>query len=234
MPSSARADLDPRCNASYETSQRERLAGRLESSRAELDVCIATCPAALVADCKAWARELEKSAGYFAPVLRPQGASFVLRVDGKPAPLGGLAVAPGEHTFTLEAAGYAPRSERFTVAAGEVQRPEIVLQHVAIATKPAEAWPTGAMVIGATGIASLLASSVLAIVGHVERSELSDTCAPSCDPADVAAIDTLWTASALAGAAGGALVIGAGIWVGVSMQPDPDAAAAWLRFGGRF
>jgi hypothetical protein len=234
VPSSARAELDPRCDASYETAQRERLAGRLESSRAELDVCIATCPAALVADCKAWVRELEKSAGYFAPVLRPQGASFVLRIDGKPAPVGGLAVAPGEHTFTLEAEGYAPRSERFTVAAGEVQRPEILLQPTALAAAPVEAWPTGAIALGATGIASLLASGVLAIVGHVDRSELADTCAPSCDSADVAAIDTLWTASAIAGAAGGALVLGAGIWVGVSMDPEPDATAAWLRFGGSF
>jgi hypothetical protein len=208
----ARAEVDPVCIASYETAQRTRMAKELDASRAQLALCISACPEAVSNECKQWLREIEETSGRFVPTLQPKDARFSLRVDGGPAPLEGVTLAPGDHSFTLEAEGFLPRTERFHVTAGQVYGPEITLE-------PEGSVPALAVALGSVGVATLLVSGVLAIVGHVDASELRATCAPRCASAEVEAVDDLWTASGAAAAAGGALAIGAGVWIGLSVSP---------------
>jgi hypothetical protein len=72
--------------------------------------------------------------------------------------------------------------------------------------------PPWALVIAGVGLLGMGVGGVLSVVGHVDRSELASTCAPSCAQAQVDAIATKWVAGGITAGAG--LAVGAlGLWL---------------------
>lgn len=209
-----------RCKASYEGAQVLVRAERYRAAKAQLLVCEESCPAPLVADCRAWSRDVETLTPTVVLAVRglPGGAVSDVRVteDGQAldAPFSGpLAVEPGAHVFVFERAGYATSAARVEIHAGERGRVVAVsLTPAATEEKPPlrRASPAASYVVGGFGIAALLAAGVLTIKGHLDRSSLRDTCAPTCDSAAVDAIRVeWWTAAGLA--VGGAAALGAAV-----------------------
>ncbi len=235
-----------RCRASYEAAQVLRREEHLEAARNQLLICGSTCPEALVADCAKWLHELEAltptvrvdardATGRRVPQLRVtvDGAEVRARGDGA------IAIEPGLRAFRVEAGGYEPVERRVEVHAGEREHPiSVVLTLRATAPPPPRALPTPepssatpSYVLGGIGAAALLAAGILGVVGHVNRSSLHSSCAPTCDPSRVDAIRTLWWTAAGIGAAG---VVAVGI--GVVLWPrarSSSAASPTLTIGPR-
>ncbi len=82
--------------------------------------------------------------------------------------------------------------------------------------------PVWALGIAGVGLVGMGVGGVLGILGHLDRSELSSTCAPNCAQAQVDAIATTWVAGGITAGAG--LALGAlGAWL--YFRPTPDSAA---------
>src|SRR5262249_37720490 len=182
---------DPaRCKASYEAAQVAIQGEHFEAARAQLATCQRLCPAPLVKDCTRWLEGVDATA----PSVR-LGARDA---DGKPISdvlitLDGVLVEhkdravpvePGAHVFRFERPGYTPAEARVEIHGGERDR-SVVVVLVSEKRGPEAPTPRGgstvpSFVVGAIGGVALLAAGFLAIDGHVERSNLRSTCAPTC------------------------------------------------------
>jgi hypothetical protein len=131
-PSAAAADPTKReCAAANETAQDLRRAGKLRDARASLAVCTAgSCPGPIREDCAQRLKEVEAATptlvfeakdavGHDLSVVHVtmDGQPLLEKLDGK-----AIAVDPGEHTFTFEAAGLRRTEDTVVVREGEANR----------------------------------------------------------------------------------------------------------------
>lgn len=119
------------CVTASEKGQRARAAGKLREARDQFLVCGAdACPALVRKDCAQWQGELAASMptvvfgakdkhgrDLFDVTVSMDGEVLQKKLDGK-----SVAVDPGPHTFTFEAAGSAPATEKVLVKEGERAR----------------------------------------------------------------------------------------------------------------
>lgn len=234
-----------RCKASYEDGQRSKRDGDFAAAREALRTCTTTCPAVLARDCDDWLRELEASKPTVRLSLRDsQGRPITdarVFVDDRwiaaVVPAEPIALDPGPHVFRFEKRGMGstevtatlkPSEEEHPIAALlESPPPPVVRAEDAAPPAPSH---TPSFILGAAGLAALGAAGTLAIVGHVQRADLRDTCAPKCDPSDVTTIRTLWwTSAALAGAGIVSFSLAALFW---RSEPAPRHDVAIVPFPG--
>jgi len=206
-----------RCQTAYEHAQQLRRDGRLAASRVELNVCKETCPATLTPDCDRWLAEIAA----LLPTIRvraktPEGERIRdvrVLVDGTlladPAPDQALVVEPGERVLRFEHAGAAPVDVKVSLQPGERDHlvevtlvPREVPSTVETGSAPTTQSRVPSYILGAIGGAALVVAGGLAVKGHVDRADLSSSCAPACDPDRVSPIRTLWWASAITAGAG--------------------------------
>jgi hypothetical protein len=142
----ARADEKRTCLASYEQSQRLRMAGKLRASREQLLLCVReVCPAALRKDCSDWLSQVEQAMPSVVFVAqRPDGqrvTSVRVAIDGTVVSerLDGKAVEidPGQHTVRYELEGLAPADVSLTVSQGDKNR----LVEIQLPRAPGDASP---------------------------------------------------------------------------------------------
>jgi hypothetical protein len=227
-------DDSARCGASYESAQVLRREEHLEAASTQLVICEKTCPEALAKDCAKWLREVEA----VTPTLRldardPGGQRLSgVRVTVNGAPLheradGSVPIEPGVHVLRFEKDGYGPADVRAEVHAGERNHAVAVVLAVLPLAPPAPPPPrppaTASYVLGGIGVAALVGAGVLAVAGEADRSNLRSSCAPTCDPARVDSIRTLWWTAGGVGAAG---VIALGLSVALWPRAPRSASAA--------
>jgi len=258
-----------RCRAAYERGQQLKLEGQPSQARVALRVCSEACPPPFATDCDRWSKEVEA----LLPTVRlgARGANgerlddVRVLVDGQlladPLPLTAVSVDPGIHSFRFERAGFTPVDVRVNLEPGEREREVVVTisesrrgptsstgaaSEVGLVTddgsRPSR---VPAYVFGGVGLAALALASGLAVKGHLDRSELADTCSPACDPASADPIRTVWIASAItAGVGAAALALALVFWprdthpargamrAAASLVPIPGGGAAvgTLRF----
>lgn len=236
------------CVDAYQASQELRLDGKLRQAREKAAVCAQdTCPGAVRAGCTKWLRELIDGQPSIVVVVRSGGADVTdaiidvdgLRVDtasGRPVELD-----PGKHVVRMTMPGEAPVSRDIVVVEGakgrviefEVGKPDAP---AAIGSTPPpeesrSAVPTGAIVFGGLGLASLAAFGVLAASGTRDLDTLHQTCGKTltCADSDVDAarkkiiIGDVFLA---AGAIGMGVAIGWTIVHHAGSAPSDERAAA--------
>ena len=206
-PRAARADDKQVCLSTYVRAQELRKDERLRAAREAMLACAQTaCPPAIAQDCGRWLTEVEGSiptvvlslvdrAGQDRSDVRVRldGAPLVERLDGK-----ALEVDPGEHVFRFETSGEAPIEQRVVVRQGERDRPirvELPRASAAPALAPSSAAarpiPLATWVVGGVGVAALGVSAAFgasALWGSPGWTGLR-SCKPTCNPADVDAVD---------------------------------------------
>ena len=261
-----------RCRSAYERGQQLKLEGEPSQARVALRVCSEACPPPFATDCDRWMKEVEALLPTVR--LGARGASgerlddVRVLVDGQlladPLPLTAVSVDPGNHSFRFERAGFTPVDVRVNLEPGERDREVIVTisesrqgptpskggsSEVGLVAPVAPDRPrpsrVPSYVFGGVGLAALAVASGLAVKGHLDRSELADTCSPACDPAAADPIRTVWTASAItAGVGAAALALAFVFWprdthppraaihAAASLVPLPGGGAAvgTLRF----
>lgn len=127
----AHADAPPECTRAYVAAQENRRAGRLQRAREELVTCgRAQCPAAIVADCAEWLREVEHANPSF--VVAVFGADGVERTDARVS-VDGVVIAtsldgralradPGAHDIRVSVPGEDELAQRVVLHEGEANR----------------------------------------------------------------------------------------------------------------
>lgn len=204
----ARAQSGDTCVTAYEGAQELRQRGALVQARRELDVCRASCPAALARDCEAWQRDVASRLGRVKLLVTRDAARVSpdrVLVDGQPAvvdPEGVVAVDPGDHDVRIDIAGAPAAEHAVSVPPGG----EVTLE-VALASSDADegsSWSpsTPALVVGGIGLGALLVGGGLGVAGHVRVGDLRDGCAPDCAASDVDAVRTMWIAGGVAAGVG--------------------------------
>lgn len=251
-----RADKE-KCRASYEEAQELRRRSALVEARAELSTCIATCPSALRSDCDAWLRETDKLIPKvtfrFVDDLGDSVAAS-LQIDGVPTSEPEKTLNPGKHTFRAEAPGHDPIEMRELIGTGETRSLVFTLKRsvarvteapaspAPVTTSPTTRAPVAAYIVGGIGIAAIATSGILAAKGHVDKSDLTSTCAPNCNSSDVDSIRTTWWVAAGVGA-GGAVLTGIATYLflnhrsheqSVAFTVAPAANGAHAAISGRF
>jgi hypothetical protein len=86
------------------------------------------------------------------------------------------------------------------------------------------------LLVGVGG-AAVTAAAVLAINGHVLRSDLVDSCAPACEPDSIKPIERQWIAAGALAGAGGSMLLCAAI---VAATTSNDSPSVSLTLRGRF
>jgi hypothetical protein len=235
----AHAQSGETCATAYEHAQELRLRGELVGARRELDVCTATCPAALARDCDAWRREVAARLARLRIEVVVGGARVAphgLWIDGAPAvpgPEGVVALDPGAHEVRVAVEGAQPATRSTTVAPGATTTLRIELA-TARPTEDDGSWtpPTSAIVVGAAGAGALLVGAGLGIAGHARVGDLRDTCAPDCAGSDVDAVRSMWIAGGVSAGLGvGALALAVALALG-DEAAEPDAADRALALTG--
>ncbi len=137
--------------------------GKLTASRAQLQICVDThCPAMVRDDCARRLDELDRlqptivfdgkdpaGGDVSAVVVTVDGRHWVDKLDGSP-----LAVDPGAHTFTFQAAGQPLVTRTLVVKEGEKGR----IERVVLGTAPPSAPPAAVVVAVAPGRDALSSS----------------------------------------------------------------------------
>ncbi len=249
------------CADAYEEAQRQRSAGKLLLSRAQLLTCQSNCPEALVQDCNRWRAEVSAliprlrvsavdATGRATTAVRVTEAGRLLatRIDEP------IDLDPGDHALTFELSGEKPVQRSVSVPPGRTVhslRISFVSAKAPVTSprqdRPRRAEPKSepgvpgpAIVLGAVGLAGLAAGGILGVLGHTKRADLVDSCKPDCREDEVDEIRTLWVVggvSAAVGAAalGGAIVIWQNDGAGdVSVRAQPGTSAQMLNLSGRF
>ncbi|WP_437718361.1 hypothetical protein WMF45_19215 [Sorangium sp. So ce448] len=225
------------CAASYEQAQQLVRDRALLRARAELRVCVSSCPATLARDCQSWSEQVERDMPSVALSAtsadgRAPGRVRVL-LDGAPLvdalPKDPIELDPGRHTLTFEDAAGTRVATVVTVSQGDKALPIAVRFPAAAPSRPAagavappvrQRWP---LVLAGAGVMGLGAGAFLGIKGHLDRSELRSRCAPGCRVDEVDAIDTVWKAGAISAGAG---LVAAGLGTVLYFQLDPIVPAA--------
>jgi hypothetical protein len=206
--SAAKANAAPsaaECAASAERSLTLRTAHKLRDARAELLVCAApSCPAEIREECDRRITDvnaamptivfeaLEGDHDVTAVSVTMDGAKLASTLDGT-----SIAIEPGEHTFRFELAGRAPVDKKLVIREGEKERREriaFVAPTMTTNTTPPppvtppieEAPPrtqrTVGIVLGATGLVSLVAGMSLGIFATVKWNAAKTDCGAGCAP----------------------------------------------------
>ena len=192
------------CAVAAEKSITLRKQHELRAARSELLVCAsASCPDMIREECARRVAEVNAAiptvvfearddAGHdvSAVAVTMDGAKLTDRLDGT-----AIAIEPGEHAFTFEAAPLAAVHKTFVVREGEKDRREqIVLAAPAsvVATPPVlvrvdaprapKTQRTIALAVGAAGLASLLAGVAFGSVAAVDWSHAQSDCGTGCAP----------------------------------------------------
>ena len=189
VATAARAErTGPECVEANERaiSHREKL--ELLASRHDLEACASPrCPAVIVAECSARLREVaEEIPTIVFAVKDERGADLrdvAVTMDGKPfaAPLGAAAleVDPGTHTFEFRAHGKSPLSKTLVVREGEKDRHELVTLASPSAPPPRRTGGTArtvGFVVGAAGLAGVIAGSVFGALAFSENATADANC----------------------------------------------------------
>ena len=249
------------CADAYEEAQRQRSAGKLLLSRAQLLTCQSICPEALVQDCNRWRAEVSAliprlrvsavdATGRATTAVRVTEAGRLLasRIDEP------IELDPGDHELTFELSGEKPVHRSVSLPPGRNVH-ALTISFISAAPpaaapqqdrprrpepKPESGVPGPTIVLGAVGLAGLAAGGILGVLGHTKRADLVDSCKPDCREDEVDEIRTLWVVggvSAAVGAAalGGAIVIWQSGSAGeVSVRARPGIRAQMLNLTGRF
>ncbi len=232
--SAGESDADrARCKASYERAQVLVRDEHFDAARSQLEICIETCPAELVTDCRKWSRDVES----LTPTVRLAAHDALgnaltdvrVSLDGNrlEAPFGGaIRIDPGTRVFLFERAGFTPTTTSLDMHAGERDRTVAVVltavEPVVLAPPtPPRPSATASYVVGGIGAAALITAGVLTIKGFADRGSLRSSCAPKCDPGAVDAISTEWWAAGGI-AAGGAIAVG----IAVLLWPRSEHASS--------
>jgi hypothetical protein len=216
------------CVMAYEQAQQNQRARRLLQSRADLQLCQRVCPSMLTLDCDRWLGEVtgaiptvilyavdQQGRSLSAVRVLVDGAPLVESLDGAQ-----VEVDPGEHTFTFEGRRGGRTETRVTVSSSErAQTISVRLDEAAVGALRSP--PTATWVLGGVAAGALTLGGVLAIKGHVDRSDLEESCAPNCSDDEVDTVRTEWAMAGVAAGVGAAAAIAAiVIWAS-----DGDATA---------
>lgn len=94
-----------------------------------------------------------------------------VKVDGKSvAVLAKIELDPGRHTVDVEAPGYRPKSETFTIATGARTTVEITLESTSSEAAPSN---RDAYILGVAGVSLWVGTAVLGVVGKSKYDEAS-------------------------------------------------------------
>ncbi|WP_433936631.1 hypothetical protein AB3662_18345 [Sorangium cellulosum] len=229
------------CAGAYEQAQQLVRDRALLRARAELRICLSSCPATLADDCQSWSEMVERDMPSVAlsATSAEGGAPGRVRVllDGAPLvealPKDPIEVDPGRHTLTFEDAAGTRVVAMVTLSPGDKALPIVVRFPAAAPPPPPRAagameaaaparqrWP---LVLVGAGAVALGVGAFLGVKGHVDRGELRDRCAPRCSADEVEAIDLAWKAGAVSAGLGFAA---AGVGALLYFQLDPVAPAA--------
>ncbi|WP_434047833.1 MULTISPECIES: hypothetical protein [Sorangium] len=233
------------CAGAYEQAQQLVRDRALLRARAELRICLSSCPATLARDCQSWSEMVERDMPSVALSAtsaegRAPGRVRVL-LDGAPLvealPKDPIEVDPGRHTLTFEDAAGARVVAMVTLSPGDKALPIVVRFPAAAPPPPPRAadaaaperqrWP---LVLVGAGAVALGVGAFLGIKGYIDRGELRDRCAPRCSADEVEAIDVAWKAGAISAGLGLAAA-GVGALLYFQLAPAaPAAPAAGLSF----
>jgi len=239
------ADPGDACVTSYESAQQARKQGQLVRAKANLRLCSAACPAALGADCDRWLGEVEGSLAHLVIAARDsEGRKVAVRltIDGVERGVDeAIDLDPGKHQVTITARGYAPIEEMVELRAGAPVKKSWVM--ALLLEPPSEPQSGGSVLgpilLGSGGLLTLVAAGALALIGHLDVSEMRDTCAPRCERSRVDQVGTYWTTGGVLAGVGGAALVASGVWLGVVVSPsasktDGKATGADLGLTLRF
>lgn len=203
-PRSARAEHSTtECTAAAESAQLLRNAGKLVQARAQLLVCMKSCPRLVQNDCGQWLHDVDAriaSVVVRATDARGQDVSNVrVSMDGTVlmSRLDGLAaqVDPGVHRFVFEREGNPTVVEDVTIREGEkartitVKLPDPPKAKVEVAPPPPRPlFPTSSIVLGAVGLAGMGVFTAYHLSASSDLDSMRAECAPNC-PSE--AVDTL-------------------------------------------
>ncbi|WP_437693144.1 hypothetical protein [Sorangium sp. So ce176] len=233
------------CAGAYEQAQQLVRDRALLRARAELRICLSSCPATLARDCQSWSEMVERDMPSVALSAtsaegRAPGRVRVL-LDGAPLvealPKDPIEVDPGRHTLTFEDAAGARVVATVTLSPGDKALPIVVRFPAAAPPPPPRAADTAAperqrwpLVLVGAGAVALGVGAFLGIKGYIDRGELRDRCAPRCSADEVEAIDVAWKAGAISAGLGFAAA-GVGALLYFQLAPAaPAAPAAGLSF----
>jgi hypothetical protein len=241
----AAADLKEACAASYEQAQMLRRAGKLTLARAQVLVCLETCPEGLSGDCRKWEQQIDaEMPGLTLELVDSTGRPLddvQVSIDGRllDAPAGSepIPLDPGRHRLVFRA-GEERRTAVVALAPGERETLRVVFPALRPSREPRaaasadRAVPPAAWVVGAVGLAALATGATLGLIGHAERSDLRSSCAPNCAPADVDAIERKWTIGAIFAGVGVA-ASGLAVWIALDADGAPGTGIG-IASGARF
>jgi len=246
------------CAMAAEKSLAHRKQHELRAARTELLVCAAaSCPDVIREECARRMSEINAAiptvvfearddAGrdVSAVVVTMDGAKLADKLDGT-----AIAIEPGEHAFTFEAAPYPVLQRSFVVREGEKDRRErIVLvapksntttPSVFVQVDPPHVVPktqrTIALGLGAAGLASLAAGFAFGAVAAVDWSHAQSDCGAGCGPlspaqserSDALTMATVANVTLVAGA----VFLAASVLLWLTAPRAPSTRAAFSPFG---
>jgi hypothetical protein len=186
------------CVEHHTDAQELRMAGKLLESRVALRQCAAeACPALLQRDCVGWLDQIEPQIPSLTFRVTVDGQSRTdaqVYIDGalSSEPSVGKAVDldPGPHHVRVVLAGLPPFEERVLLSEGERYR----MLEVPFTSPPSpppappemhRPVPLATYVLGGVAIAGAVSGGIFTASSMSLRSELRDTCSPSCSESRV-------------------------------------------------
>ena len=220
------AEVTQACILAYEKAGEQRkvyqdaLRARDESAK-----CVASCPPTLASECQAWLDEDTAKIATLEIVTALPRAQLVIRVDGVVHTESEIELNAGVHELAVAAQGQPQWAESLTVSEGQRVRRTVST----VEAEASSGLTIAGFVIGGFGVASLGAAGVLTIVGHLQASDLRETCAPDCRNKDVDDIESEWLVAGILAGVGGAALAAASVTLGFAL--GEEAPAATLRVG---
>lgn len=245
------------CIQAAEEGETARNAGQLLHARELFAKCAAReCPAVLRHDCSSWLEEADRqipsvvlgahdAEGHDVVDVRASvdGTRLRERLDGN-----AIDLDPGPHIVRFEKTGIPPVEIHVVLRAGEKTRPilaTLALSPTLVAPVPAPSppappavpsgeperkVPTVAWLLGGLGVAGFGVFGTFGLLGMNDAATLRSTCAPGCQPTQVADVRAkLVTADIALGI--GAVSLGAAIWLGVrGLTRSQRSPTAWNIF----
>ena len=240
-PAAAIADPGDACVTSYETAQQAHKKGELVRAKANLRMCTAACPAALAADCERWLGDVKRSLSYLTIAARDEAGNRLLaRLTVDSAERGleqPLELDPGKHRVDISLRGYQPISTSIDLRAGASDSRSFTMRVDSNTGAAAadDASVLGPVLLGSGGLLTLVVAGALTLVGHLDVSEMRETCAPRCDRERVDRVGQYWTAGGVLAGVGGAALVASSVWLGVTLAPPTsDGTATTAGLSVRF
>lgn len=240
------------CIAASESGQDLRRTGKLRDARTEFAVCAdPSCPGPIREDCAQRLDEIAKAMPSVVFEVTDSDGNGVpgvaITMDGRPFGVPGAAVEvdPGDHTVSVEAAGFRKLEKRLVAVEGRKQRRLVVIMDRAAAAQIASKTspptgrsgrpPTLAWVAFGVGGAGLLIGATAGLVAGGKHSTLQGGCnnaAGTCAPQYAGDLDSFhtWRTVSTVGYVVGALGIagGAVLWFTAPKARDATRTGVWL------